>query len=90
MGFFEGRNVVLDRRFAQGHVERLPALATDLVLGNRAAIVAARTQHLLPRRPPGRFRLFLKSGAIPSSLDLLQASTVPAAISPASLLLAPR
>jgi putative tryptophan/tyrosine transport system substrate-binding protein len=47
MGFFEGRNVVLDRRFAQGHVERLPGLATELVLGNRAAIVAAGTNSTL-------------------------------------------
>jgi putative tryptophan/tyrosine transport system substrate-binding protein len=43
MGFIEGHNVVLDPRFAYGHVERLPALAADLVLGNPSAILVTST-----------------------------------------------
>jgi putative ABC transport system substrate-binding protein len=31
-GFVEGRNVVIEFRWAEGHYERLPALAAELVL----------------------------------------------------------
>jgi putative tryptophan/tyrosine transport system substrate-binding protein len=32
MGFVDGRNVIVDHRFAEGHVERLPSLAAEMVL----------------------------------------------------------
>jgi putative ABC transport system substrate-binding protein len=38
-GFFEGRNVAIEYRWAEGHNERLPALATDLVRREVAIIV---------------------------------------------------
>lgn len=50
-GFVEGRNVTIDYRWAEGHNERLPALATDLVqrqvsvlvaLGGTASVLAAK------------------------------------------------
>jgi putative tryptophan/tyrosine transport system substrate-binding protein len=47
MGFVEGRNVIVDHRFAEGHVERLPSLAAEMVLQNRAVIVAANTNSAL-------------------------------------------
>jgi putative tryptophan/tyrosine transport system substrate-binding protein len=53
-GFVEGRNLGIDQRLAQGHVERLPALATDLVLGNRAAIVAGGTNSTLAAKAATR------------------------------------
>jgi putative ABC transport system substrate-binding protein len=40
-GFIEGRTVSIVSRFAEGHVDRLPALATDLVMQKVAAIVGA-------------------------------------------------
>jgi ABC-type uncharacterized transport system substrate-binding protein len=39
LGYVEGRNIVFERRFAEGRQERLPALATELVRLNVDVIV---------------------------------------------------
>ena len=40
-GFFERRNVTIEERWAEGHYDRLPALANDLVRRSVAVIVAS-------------------------------------------------
>jgi len=46
-GYVEGRNVVIEYRDAEGKLERLPALAAELVALNVDVIVAVSTLHAL-------------------------------------------
>ncbi len=39
LGYTEGRNLVLEGRFAEGHLDRLPALAADLIAMNVDVVV---------------------------------------------------
>jgi putative ABC transport system substrate-binding protein len=41
LGYVEGKNIVIERRFADGRIDRLPALAVDLVASKVDMIIAA-------------------------------------------------
>jgi putative ABC transport system substrate-binding protein len=45
-GFVDGRNVVIEQRWAEGRDDRLPALLADLI-GRKAAVIVANTQGAL-------------------------------------------
>ena len=59
LGYVEGQNVAFEARFASGKLERLPALAQELVRLNVAVIVTGGTAAALDALsgPPARFQL---------------------------------
>ncbi len=49
-GYIEGRNVLIDFRWAEGHYERLPSMAADLVRREVKVIAAMGTPSVLPAK----------------------------------------
>jgi putative ABC transport system substrate-binding protein len=74
-GYVEGRNLVIEYRWAGNQADRLPALAADLVQLRVAAIVSPGLVVLwrLRLRPPAS-QLCSMSASIPCSSGLWQAS----------------
>jgi putative ABC transport system substrate-binding protein len=54
LGHIEGRTFVLESRFGDGHPDRLPALAAELVAGGVDVIVAISTPGALPAKAATR------------------------------------
>src|SRR5215467_6134419 len=59
-GFIEGTNISIDYRWAEGHADRLPALAADLVR-RRVAVIAA----------PGSVDLALAAGSATKTVPIV-------------------
>ena len=81
LGFVEGKNLVVERRSAEGDNERLKEFAADLVRQRVDVIVTAGTPAGFQ---PARFPLFLAPTAIRSVSASLRASPGLAEMQPAS------
>ena len=68
--YVEGQNVTIEYRFAEGHYERLPALATELV-GRRVTLIASVGGTVVAQAAKGstaKSQLCSLSAMIPSKL----------------------
>jgi putative tryptophan/tyrosine transport system substrate-binding protein len=84
-GYVEGRDVTFEYRLAENRLERLPALAAELVQRRVSMIVALPTPAGRPPKPrPIRSRSFLSWALTRSNQALLQALRVPAGTLPVS------
>src|SRR5215813_4191919 len=54
LGYIEGRTIVIEHRWAEGKMERLPALAAELVAVKVDVIVASATPAALAAKTPPR------------------------------------
>ncbi len=70
-GWVEGRNITLELRWAQGNLDRLPALAAELIrLQPDVILTAANVVHLAVRRETSTIPIVMATGADPVEAGL--------------------
>jgi putative ABC transport system substrate-binding protein len=90
LGYVEGRNVVIEYRDAEGKVERLPALAAELVALKVDVIVTGGTPHALAARQATRTIPIVFAGVLdPVTSGLVTSLARPGGNVTGSSLLAP-
>ena len=84
-GYVDGKNLVIEQRWAKGRFEDLPRLAKELVDLKVDIIVTATIDEPAPlSKPQRRFQSSLRAAPIRSLVGLSPASRDPEATSPAS------
>src|SRR4051812_14618912 len=64
-GFVEGRNVAVEYRWAEGHLDRLPALAIDFVKRNVNVIVTTAGSELAAKNATNSIPIVFQTGGDP-------------------------
>jgi putative ABC transport system substrate-binding protein len=77
-GWVEGRNMTLELRWAEGKLERLPALAAELVRLNPEVIITAATAvHLAVKKQTSTIPIVMATGADPIAAGLVDSLARP-------------
>ena len=78
LGHIEGRNVRLEYRFADGYLDRLPALAAELIQLNPNVVVSAPVPaNLAIAKATNTIPIIMASGADPVGFGLVQSLSHP-------------